>query len=86
MIASSGYVCRVDTELCSACENCIESCQFGALTMVDGIAVVDVNKCMGCSVCASKCPPEALTLIREPAKGEPLEIDKLIASTGRMSY
>ena len=85
MIASSGYVCRVDAELCSACENCIESCQFGALTMVDGIAVVDVNKCMGCSVCASKCPPEALTLIREPAKGEPLEIHKLIASTSRMS-
>ena len=85
MIASSGYVCRVDAELCSACENCIESCQFGALSLTDGVAAVDVDKCMGCSVCISRCPQEALSLVREPAKGEPLEIHKLIASTGRMS-
>ena len=85
MIASSGYVCRVDAELCSGCESCVESCQFGALSMADDIAVVDVDKCMGCSVCTSRCHPGALTIIREPAKGEPLEIHKLIARTSRMS-
>ncbi len=85
MIASSGYVCRVDADLCSGCECCIESCQFGSLSMADSIAVVDVEKCMGCSVCTSKCPAGALTLIREPSKGEPLEIQKLIASSGRMT-
>ncbi|MGZ6275393.1 MAG: 4Fe-4S binding protein [Syntrophales bacterium] len=85
MIASSGYVCRVDVNLCPGCESCIESCQFNALSMANGIAVVDVEKCMGCSVCTSKCPAGALTLIREPSKGEPLEIQKLIASTSRMT-
>ena len=85
MIASSGYVCRVDAEFCSGCGGCVESCQFGALSMADDIAVVDVDKCMGCGVCASRCPPKALTVIREPAKGEPLEIQKLIASTSRLS-
>jgi len=85
MIASSGYVCRVDAEFCSGCGSCVESCQFGALSMADDIAVVDVDKCMGCGVCASRCPPKALTVIREPAKGEPLEIQKLIASTSRLS-
>ncbi|HEX7535344.1 MAG TPA: 4Fe-4S binding protein, partial [Syntrophales bacterium] len=85
MIASSGYVCRVDADLCLGCEICVGSCQFGALSLVNGVAAVDVDKCMGCSVCTSKCPEGALTLIREPAKGEPLEIHKLIASTGRMT-
>jgi heterodisulfide reductase subunit A-like polyferredoxin len=85
MIASSGYVCRVDSDLCSGCESCIESCQFGALSLVDGVAVVDEGACMGCSVCTSKCLQEALSLVREPSKGEPLEVHKLIAVASRMS-
>ena len=34
---------------------------------------------MGCGVCVSKCPQEAISLQRDPAKGEPLELQKLIA-------
>jgi ferredoxin len=85
MIASSGYVCRVDAALCLGCESCVESCQFGALSLVDGVAVVNEGACMGCSVCTSKCLQEALSLVREPSKGEPLEIHKIIAGTSRMS-
>ena len=33
---------------------------------------------MGCGVCVSHCPQEAIDLVRDPAKGEPLEIQKLI--------
>jgi dissimilatory sulfite reductase (desulfoviridin) alpha/beta subunit len=85
MIASSGYVCRVDADLCLGCESCVESCQFGALSLVDGVAAVDARACMGCSVCTSKCMQGALLLVREPSKGEPLEILKLIAETSRMT-
>ncbi len=81
MIASSGYVCQVNAELCIGCENCIALCQFGAISVADGIAAVDTDICMGCGVCASKCPQEALSLLRDPSKAEPLEIHKLIADS-----
>lgn len=34
---------------------------------------------MGCGVCVAHCPQEAISLLRDPVKGEPLEIEKLIA-------
>jgi ferredoxin len=33
---------------------------------------------MGCGVCVSQCPQGALSLLREPSKGEPLEIRQLL--------
>ena len=38
---------------------------------------------MRCGVCVSKCPQDALSLVREPSRGEPLEIRELIASAGQ---
>jgi ferredoxin len=46
----------------------------------DGFAAVDTTACMGCGVCVSKCVEGALSLVRDPARGEPLEIRALIAS------
>ena len=45
----------------------------------DGFARIDVAACMGCGVCVAHCPQEAIELVRDPAKGEPLEIQRLIA-------
>jgi len=78
MLASSGYVSRVDEQACIGCGTCAEYCQFGALSIADGLAVVDVEHCMGCGVCASKCVEEAISLVREPGKGAPLEIQQLM--------
>ena len=80
MLASSGYVCRVDADVCIGCESCVPFCQFHALSVRDGLSIVDAAACMGCGVCVSRCPQNALSLLRDPAKGEPLEIEKLIAS------
>ena len=33
---------------------------------------------MGCVVCVAHCPQEVISLLRDPAKGEPLEIQKLM--------
>jgi len=41
------------------------------------VAQVDAAACMGCGVCTSKCPEGALTLARDPARGEPLELQEL---------
>ena len=82
MLASSGYVSRVDADLCVGCGLCADFCQFGALSVNDVAAVVNTDACMGCGVCVSKCAEGALSLVRDPARGEPLEIRKLVASDG----
>jgi Pyruvate/2-oxoacid:ferredoxin oxidoreductase delta subunit len=78
MLASSGYICRVDRSLCSGCSACSGYCQFGALELVDGINEVDRAKCMGCGVCIDKCPQGALSLLQDESKGVPLEISSLM--------
>jgi heterodisulfide reductase subunit A-like polyferredoxin len=79
MLASSGYVARVDADLCGACGTCADYCQFAAISVDDGFAHIDAAACMGCGVCVAHCPQEAISLLRDPAKGEPLEIQRLIA-------
>lgn len=74
MLASSGYVSQVDEDLCIGCGDCIPFCQFHALELVDGYNHVIYDKCMGCGVCTSKCSQDALSLLRDPARGIPLEI------------
>jgi len=87
MIASSGYVAVVAGDLCAGCGECAELWLFGAISVNDGFAHVDVAACMRCGMCVVQCPQEAIELMREPAKGEPLEIQKLIvevALTGQL--
>jgi ferredoxin len=86
MLASSGYVAVLDADACTGCGLCAESCQFGALQPDgDGTMAVDEARCMGCGVCVSHCPQEAISLLRDPAKGEPLEIQKLIAHATQLT-
>jgi ferredoxin len=82
MLASSGYVSRVDADLCVGCGICADDCQFSALSVQDGTAIVDVAACMGCGVCVTRCKEGALTLMRDPSRGEPLEIRELQAQFG----
>ena len=82
MLAASGYRSQVDTDVCIGCGDCSNLCQFGALSADDGVAVVDAALCMGCGVCVSHCTQGALSLVRDPSKGEPLEIRELMASAG----
>jgi len=80
MLTSSGYVSQVSADRCVACGACVQACPFAALSMDGGRAVVDTGRCMGCSVCISRCERGALSLARDPSKGEPLELDELLAS------
>jgi heterodisulfide reductase subunit A-like polyferredoxin len=83
MIASSGYVAQVDIEVCAACGTCADYCQFAAISVDDGFAHIDAAACMGCGVCVAHCPQEAISLLRDPVKGEPLEIQKLITQAAK---
>jgi Pyruvate/2-oxoacid:ferredoxin oxidoreductase delta subunit len=72
--AKSRFEARNDLDACDGCQDCIERCQFDALTMekVGGYkklkAIVDAEKCMGCGVCVLVCEPESLKMeiVRPP--------------------
>lgn len=65
VVARSAFVNQVDEELCVACGDCVEKCQFNALSL-NGTVHINELSCVGCGVCVLACPDEALTLIRRP--------------------
>lgn len=85
MLASSGFVCQIDADVCTGCGRCAELCQFGALAVEAGVSVVDTDACMGCGVCKAHCESGAASLVRDPSRGEPLEIHKLIAHSAQLT-
>jgi Pyruvate/2-oxoacid:ferredoxin oxidoreductase delta subunit len=87
MLASSGFRAVAELERCSGCAVCVDFCQFHALSMIptDDPAVksgqriqIDPARCMGCGVCVNHCARKSLSLERDEARGEPLEIQKLM--------
>jgi len=62
----------VDEEACSGCEECVERCPVGAISVED-MAEVDGEKCLGCGLCASNCPGEAITLHLREDSMEPFD-------------
>ncbi len=78
MLISSGYLSQVDETCCVGCGACVELCQFNALSVQEGHAVVDAAACMGCGVCTNTCPQQALSLVRAPERPAPLEIHALM--------
>ena len=45
---------------CLGFGNCVAACQFDAIHIVDGVAVVDEEKCVGCLACAAACPRQLI--------------------------
>jgi ferredoxin len=84
MLASSGFVAQIDAERCSGCGICVKQCSFQAIILQPlpgsqrSQAVLDPALCMGCGICANQCARKAISLQRDPARGEPLEIIKLL--------
>ena len=52
---------EIDKDKCIGCGGCIDACPFGALSLVDNLAVVD-DKCTACGACLLTCPVHALNL------------------------
>ncbi|MGD9030140.1 MAG: 4Fe-4S binding protein [Anaerolineae bacterium] len=65
-IARADFRAVVDAEACIGCGDCVERCQFEALSVPDAVCVVDEVRCVGCGVCATVCPTDALSLARRP--------------------
>jgi len=62
---------RIDIEICIGCGVCEEVCTFGAIEVVDGVAVVN-EKCTLCGSCVDSCEAGALSI---EAKEKELQTD-----------
>jgi electron transport complex protein RnfB len=65
-LAHSDFRAAVDEDVCAACGDCVERCQFGALSIPDDVCTVDYARCVGCGLCAMACSTGALRLERRP--------------------
>ncbi len=55
---------RIIREKCTKCQECLDSCNFGALTWDDDLNLPVINKflCTGCGSCTLACPERAIEL------------------------
>ena len=61
----------IDREPCIGCAVCVDVCPYGALELVDAVAVVNEN-CTACGICVPECPVDALSLpTSEARRGTP---------------
>ncbi len=50
----------IDTDICTGCGLCVETCKQQALALQDGVAVIDSRACTGCNRCLAACPVGAI--------------------------
>lgn len=48
---------------CRGFGDCVEACDFDAIHIVNGIAVVDREKCVACEACVKACPKNLIEMI-----------------------
>lgn len=53
---------------CLGLGSCVKVCPYGAISVIDGVAVVDEDKCQACGLCVSKCPKSLIELISADKK------------------
>lgn len=53
---------------CIGLGTCVAACQFEAISVKDGLAVVDPAKCSGCGACANVCPKHLISIIPVSSK------------------
>lgn len=57
----SVMVPRIDTQKCTACNECVEFCDYHALALFGNKVMVFDNLCHGCGGCTILCPEHAIT-------------------------
>ena len=61
-------IIKIDEDLCTGCELCLEVCIYGGMEVIDGVAVIDregEDRCRGCGRCERVCPTGAISITIE---------------------
>jgi len=53
---------EVDGEACNGCGTCVATCAHGAISIMEGKAVIDPELCTGCGRCISVCMGKAIKI------------------------
>ena len=53
-------VCNIG---CIGCGKCSRTCEFGAITVENGVAKVDPQTCTACGKCVEACPRHVITML-----------------------
>jgi len=61
---------RIIEDQCTGCGNCLPSCPFGCLELVENKAIIREG-CTLCGACREVCPFEAISIEREAASATP---------------
>ena len=67
-LSTSRYIVALDDDRCTVCEECVDACPIGAISVADGALRLAGDRCIGCGQCVASCPHSALRLVlREKA-------------------
>jgi ferredoxin len=76
-VAKSDFISVIDEEGCLTCGDCLERCQFSALSLDEDFCLIDPENCVGCGLCVTVCPEDALVLRRRPQGDVPIPPENL---------
>jgi len=69
-IIKSNFDPKINRDLCTLCETCMDICPMDAIyhhwphkeDLSDNMMIIRYDRCIGCGVCASNCPSDAIQL------------------------
>ena len=62
-MSASDWMPEIDSELCTGCKACVETCPTNALAQINGKAALAYpERCTYCLACEDVCPAQAIEL------------------------